>query len=139
MTLPLVAPRKLSWPGGEPDTMTARPSGGRSTMQPTCSTSSPPVSATPALELGRLSLMDALALVVLYARVSSPKFEPAAVRWLARLALEGREVGPADVQLAAARACVSSRKRDRRARTRAQPTAQPPAEAGGSAVGVSKP
>lgn len=52
-------------------------------MRPTCSTSSPPVSATPARELGRLSLMDALALVVLYARVSSPMFEPAAVRWLA--------------------------------------------------------
>lgn len=31
-----------------------------------------------ARELGRLSLMDALSLVVLYARVSSPKFEPAA-------------------------------------------------------------
>lgn len=51
-----------------------------------------------ARELGRLSLMDALSLVVLYARVSSPKFEPAAVRWLARLALEGRDIGLADVR-----------------------------------------
>ena len=32
-----------------------------------------------------MSLMNALSLVVLYARVGSPKFEPAAVRWLARL------------------------------------------------------
>lgn len=53
-------------------------------------------------ELGRLGLMDALSLVTCYARSGSPKFEPAAVRWLARLALEGSEVGLADVQLAAA-------------------------------------
>lgn len=32
-----------------------------------------------ARELGRLSVMDALSLVVLYARVSYPKFEPAAL------------------------------------------------------------
>jgi hypothetical protein len=37
-----------------------------------------------AREMGRLSLMHALSLVVLYARAGSPKFEPAAVRWLAR-------------------------------------------------------
>jgi hypothetical protein len=41
-------------------------------------------------ELGYMSLMHALSLVVLY------------VRWLARFALEGREVRLADVQLAAA-------------------------------------
>lgn len=55
-----------------------------------------------ARELGFLSLGNALALVVGYARAGSPKFEPAAVRWLARLALEGREIRLADVQLAAA-------------------------------------
>jgi hypothetical protein len=55
-----------------------------------------------ARELGYVSLMHALSLVVLYARTDSPKFEPAAVRWLARYALEGRDVRLADVQLAAA-------------------------------------
>jgi hypothetical protein len=55
-----------------------------------------------ARELPYMSLGNALALVVGYARSGSPKFEPAAVRWLARFALEGREVRLADVQLAAA-------------------------------------
>lgn len=55
-----------------------------------------------ARELPYMSLGNALALVVGYARAGSPKFEPAAVRWLARLALEGREIRLADVQLAAA-------------------------------------
>jgi hypothetical protein len=45
-----------------------------------------------AREMGWLSLIHALSLVVVYARAGSPKFEPAAVRWLARLAPEGREV-----------------------------------------------
>jgi hypothetical protein len=45
-----------------------------------------------AREMGQLSLIHALSLVVLYARAGSPKFEPAAVRWLARLALERHEV-----------------------------------------------
>jgi hypothetical protein len=57
---------------------------------------------TAARELGWLSLGDALSLVVAYARVESPKFEPAAVRWLARLALEGADVRLGDLQLAAA-------------------------------------
>jgi hypothetical protein len=55
-----------------------------------------------ARELGRLSLIDALSLVALYAATGSPKFEPAAVRWLARLAVEGRNVTIGDLQLAAA-------------------------------------
>jgi hypothetical protein len=60
-----------------------------------------------ARELGWLSLVDALSLVVAYARAGSPKFEPAAVRWLARLALEGRDMRLGDVQLAAsALACL---------------------------------
>jgi predicted small metal-binding protein len=45
-----------------------------------------------ARELGFLSLQNALALVVLYAQEDSPKFEPAAVTWLARLALEGKDM-----------------------------------------------
>ena len=49
--------------------------------------------------MGRLSLIHALSLVVLYASAGSPKFEPAAVRWLARLALEGREMRLNEIQL----------------------------------------
>jgi hypothetical protein len=59
-------------------------------------------------ELPHVHLGNALALVVLYARTGSPKFEPAAVRWPARLALEGPDVKLADLQLAAA-ALVSLR------------------------------
>lgn len=55
-----------------------------------------------ARELGFLSLQNALALVVLYAQEDSPKFESAAVRWLARLAFEGKDMRLADLQLAAA-------------------------------------
>jgi hypothetical protein len=60
------------------------------------------VAETSARELGRLSLIDALSLVVLYAATGSPKFEAAAVRWLARLALEGDDIGIGDLQLATA-------------------------------------
>jgi hypothetical protein len=41
-----------------------------------------------AREGGGLPLGDAVALVALYARLDDDKFEPAAVRWLARYALE---------------------------------------------------
>ena len=71
-----------------------------------------------ARELGWLSLVDALALVVAYARTGSPKFEPAAVRWLARLALEGRELRLSDVQLAAAAlACLRGARSGRAEKT----------------------
>jgi hypothetical protein len=67
-----------------------------------------------AREMGRLSLIHALSLVVLYARAGSPKFEPAAVRWLARLALEGREVRLSEIQLAAAAlGCLRGRRHER--------------------------
>jgi hypothetical protein len=46
--------------------------------------------------------MNALALVVFYARANSPKFEPAAVRRLARFALRRPRVRLPEVQLAAA-------------------------------------
>ncbi len=68
-------------------------------------------------ELGYMSLMNALSLVVWYAR-GSPKFEAAAVRWLARLALEGQDVGLADVQLAApALACLRTRRHEEAEKT----------------------
>jgi hypothetical protein len=54
-----------------------------------------------ARELGRLSLNDALSLVCLYAAVESPKFEPAAVRWLVRLGVEERGVTLTAMQVAA--------------------------------------
>ena len=55
-----------------------------------------------ARELGQLSLRDALLLVALYARKANPKFEPAAVKWLGRLALEGPDVHLQDLLVAVA-------------------------------------
>jgi hypothetical protein len=55
-----------------------------------------------ARELEHVTLRDALKLVVLYADEGSPKFEPAALRWLARLALEGRDLRVVELQLAGA-------------------------------------
>lgn len=71
-----------------------------------------------ARDLGWLSLGDALSLVVAYARTGSPKFEPAAVRWLARLALEGREMQLGDLQLAAAAlSCLCGARSERAEKT----------------------
>jgi hypothetical protein len=53
-----------------------------------------------AKEMGQLSLIDALALVACYARAGSPKFDKAAVRWLARLG-EERDTSLRDIRLAA--------------------------------------
>jgi TPR repeat protein len=67
-----------------------------------------------ARELGNVSLAHALALLSLYARTGSEKFEPAAVRWLRRLALEGHDVGLSELQLAAAAlGCLRGPRRDR--------------------------
>jgi hypothetical protein len=55
-----------------------------------------------AREMGHVPLVEALALVVLYATSGSPKAEPAAVRWLARLALERPRTTIGELQLAAA-------------------------------------
>jgi hypothetical protein len=41
-----------------------------------------------AREMGHLHLPDALSLVVLYAATDNPRFDRAAVKWQARLALE---------------------------------------------------
>ena len=61
-----------------------------------------------------LPLAHALQLVCLCARMGSPKFEPAAVRLLGRLALEGRDMNLGDVQLAAAAlAALRGRRSDR--------------------------
>jgi len=71
-----------------------------------------------AREMGWVSLIHALSLEVLYARVESPKFEPAAVRWLARLALEGRDDRSQEIQLAAAAlACMGGPRHERAAET----------------------
>jgi hypothetical protein len=53
-----------------------------------------------AKEMRQLSLIDALALVACYARTGSPKFDKAAVRWLARLG-EERNASLRDIRLAA--------------------------------------
>lgn len=55
-----------------------------------------------ARELGHVPLGDALSLVVLYTAAGDPKAEPAAVRWLARLALERPRTTIGELQLAAA-------------------------------------
>jgi hypothetical protein len=54
-----------------------------------------------AREMGRVSVREALALVVLYASVDDAKFERAAVRWLARLATERSDVTVQQLALAA--------------------------------------
>ena len=53
-------------------------------------------------EMGYVSLRDALGLLALYAAESSPKYEKAKTRWLARLALEMDDLRLRDLQLAAA-------------------------------------
>jgi hypothetical protein len=55
-----------------------------------------------AREMNSISLRDALGLLALYAAEDSPKYEKAAVRWLARLALEADDLQLNDLQLAAA-------------------------------------
>jgi hypothetical protein len=71
-----------------------------------------------ARELQWVSLKEALDLVVLYAHENSAKFEQAAVRWLARYALEGRDVRLMDVQLAgAALAALRGLKREKAEKT----------------------
>ena len=47
-----------------------------------------PMALVTARELGRLTLDDALGLTALLARLGDSRFEPAAVRWLGRLAVE---------------------------------------------------
>ena len=55
-----------------------------------------------AREMGFVPLRDALGLLALYASESSPKYDKAATRWLARLALESDDLQLRDVQLAVA-------------------------------------
>lgn len=55
-----------------------------------------------AREMGFVPLRDALGLLALYASEGSPKYDKAATRWLARLALESDDPQLRDVQLAAA-------------------------------------
>ena len=53
-----------------------------------------------AREMGRLTLAEALELVVLYAEVEPAKFERAAVRWLSRYLDEGKDVSLLKARLA---------------------------------------
>lgn len=67
-----------------------------------------------ARELGHISLKDALSLVLLYASQDDPRFDAAAVRWLARFAAERRGVRLAELQLAAsALACLPGQRHER--------------------------
>jgi hypothetical protein len=70
-----------------------------------------------AREMGHVPLGDALSLVVLYARAGDPKAEPAAVRWLARLALERPRTTIGELQLAAAALAQLSERPKTSART----------------------
>jgi len=53
---------------------------------------------TAARELGRLSLADALALLLLIAEQDSNRFDRAGARWHARFVIEGRTVNLVDSQ-----------------------------------------
>jgi hypothetical protein len=67
-----------------------------------------------ARELGHVSLKDALSLVLLYANHEDPRFDAAAVRWLARFAAERRGLRLPELQLAvAALACVPGQRHER--------------------------
>jgi hypothetical protein len=53
-----------------------------------------------------------------HARKGSPKFETAAIRWLARLAAEGRDVRLDELQMAvAAFGCLRGRRREQAEKT----------------------
>jgi hypothetical protein len=65
-----------------------------------------------AREMGFVPLVDALGLLVLYAGEQSPKYEKAAIRWLARLALEADDLDLPDLQLAAAALQALTRRPD---------------------------
>ena len=62
--------------------------------------------------MGYVGLRDALGLLALYAAEGSPKYEKAATRWLARLALENDNVTLHDLQLAAAALAALPRRHD---------------------------
>lgn len=55
-----------------------------------------------ALELPYVNLADALAVCLLMRRARDPRFERAAVRWLARISLERPEITLGEVRVAAA-------------------------------------
>ena len=78
-----------------------------------------------AREMGHVPLGDALGLVTLYASTGSPKAEPAAVRWLARLALERPRTSLGEMQLAAAALAQLSEQPKLAARTLLELTSSP--------------
>ena len=63
-------------------------------------------------EMSYVSLRDALGLLALYAAEDSPKYEKAAVRWLARLALEHDDLTLPDFQLASSALAAMPRRPD---------------------------
>jgi len=65
-------------------------------------TGNPTIATAAAAELPRLSLGDALELVLLYRGSDRRRFDRAAVRWHGRLCLEVRGLSPADAGLALA-------------------------------------
>jgi hypothetical protein len=68
------------------------------------------------VELPRLGLADALALLLVYRDGDRSRFERAAVRWHGRLCLELRELSNADAALALAALRALADSRQRRAR-----------------------
>jgi len=60
----------------------------------------PTIAWATAAEVGHLSLSDALALCLLLLDADAPRYEPAVVRWHARLCTETRELSVAEAQLA---------------------------------------
>ena len=81
-----------------------------------------------AREMRFVTLPDAVALVALYASEGSPRFDKAAVRWLARYALERDDVRLADLQMAAgALALLPERERRPTHIAGTQPIAEPSA------------
>ena len=80
-----------------------------------------------AREMGYVSLPDALALLALYAAEDSPKYDKAATRWLARLALETDDLQLRDVQLAAAALAALPTRPESALRVLTELSATPPA------------
>jgi hypothetical protein len=70
-------------------------------------TGNPNIVVAAAAELPRLSLADALAVLLVFARAGAPQTETAAVRWAARYLTEVRPTpGPREAHLVLSAACA---------------------------------
>jgi len=65
-------------------------------------TGNPTLVRAAAAELPRVGLEDALRICLVFLQREQARYEPAAVRWLGRLALEARGLSLAEAQMAAA-------------------------------------